>query len=169
MPELPETFKLNFFRLPGGSFRLVASQILPLAPERAFSFFEDPHNLAHITPKWLHFRLLEDGGGRTFEGVEFKYSIKWLGLRIPWRSRIVDYHPPHEFTDIQVAGPYRKWMHVHRFFPAPEGTRMEDNVGYRLPLGLAGRLAHIWIVERQLRDIWTYRAARINEWAEENV
>ena len=102
--------------------------------------------------------------------MEFKYTIKWLGLRIPWRSRIVDYHPPLEFTDIQVAGPYLKWVHVHTFRPASEEekTLMKDNVDYRLPLGLAGRLAHVWIVERQLRDIFSYRASRINEWAQGN-
>ncbi|MDA8172314.1 MAG: SRPBCC family protein [Nitrospiraceae bacterium] len=166
MNELPETFEMNFSRLPGGSFRLTASQILPVAPARAFSFFDDPHNLAYITPEWLEFRLLNDGGGRAFEGVEFKYTIKWLGFRIPWRSLIVDYHPPKEFTDIQIIGPYRKWVHVHTFRPASEGqkTLMKDTVDYRLPLGLAGRFVHIWIVERQLRDIFTYRALRITEW-----
>ena len=51
MYELPEKFELSFSRLPGGSFRLTASQILPLEPARAFSFFEDPHNLAYITPQ----------------------------------------------------------------------------------------------------------------------
>ena len=171
MPELPETFELNFSREPDGSFRLTASQILPAGLTRVFSFFEDPHNLAYITPPWLEFRLLDDGGGRAFEGVEFKYTIKWLGLRIPWRSRIVDYHPPREFTDIQVVGPYRKWVHVHTFHPASDGgkTVMRDNVDYRLPFGLAGRLANVWIVEKQLRDIFTYRSSRINEWAQKDI
>ena len=169
MYELPETFELSFSRLPGGSFQLTASQILPLKPERAFSFFEDPHNLARITPEWLEFKLLDDGGGRAFEGAEFKYTIKWLGIRIPWRSRIVDYHPPREFTDIQVVGPYQKWVHVHTFRPISEGTLMKDDVDYRLPFGLTGRLTHIWIVESQLRNIFTYRASRINEWAQGNI
>ncbi|MDA8087710.1 MAG: SRPBCC family protein, partial [Nitrospiraceae bacterium] len=154
-----ETFQreLKFYRMPGGAFRLAASQLLPVAPPRAFSFFEAPGNLARITPPWLEFRLLDDGGGRAFEGVEFRYTIRWLGLRIPWRSRIVNYHPPVEFTDIQVIGPYREWVHLHTFRPAPGGTLMKDRVDYRLPMGLAGRLLHIWMVESQLRDIFTYR------------
>ena len=171
MKELPETFELNLIRQPGGAFRLTASQILPAGLTPAFSFFEDPHNLAYITPPWLECRLLDDGGGRAFEGVEFTYTIKWLGLRIPWRSRIVNYHPPREFTDIQVAGPYLKWVHIHTFRQASEGkkTLMKDNVDYRLPLGLAGRLVHVWMVEKQLRDIFTYWASRINEWARSNI
>lgn len=44
-------------------------------------------------------------------------------------------------------------------------TLMKDKVEYTLPLGLAGRLAHVWIVERQLKDIFTYRVSRINECA----
>ena len=54
-------------------------------------------------------------------------------------------------------------MHLHTFRPAPEGTLMEDRVDYRLPMGLAGRLVHIWKVEGQLKNIFAYRAARINE------
>lgn len=149
--------------MPGGAFRLAAAQVLPVSPETAFSFFEAPRNLAFITPPWLEFRLLDDGGGKVFKGVEFQYTIKWLGLRMPWQSRIVEYHPPDEFTDIQIAGPYRTWTHLHTFSQAPEGTLMNDRVDYKLPLGLAGRMVHALIVEKQLREIFTYRAVKISE------
>lgn len=156
-------FQLKLSRVRGGLFRLTTSQILQTTPERAFSFFSNPYNLAYLAPPWLEFRLLEDGGGLVSKGVEFRYTMKWLGVRMPWRSRVVSSHPPGDFTEIQAIGPFRIWVHLHTFGQAPEGTLVKDRVDYRLPLGMAGRMVHIWIVERQLREIFTYRAARLEE------
>jgi ligand-binding SRPBCC domain-containing protein len=163
---LPPSFTLNIRSLGSFTHELAASQVLPLPPEQAFSFFEDPGNLFDITPDWLQF-VMRDRGQKVsvFENAEFDYTIRWLGVTVPWRSRIVDYHPPGRFTDIQIAGPYRAWTHVHRFVPASGGTRMLDTVTYRLPWGPAGALLHGLLVRRQLEDIFRYRAMRIDAWA----
>jgi ligand-binding SRPBCC domain-containing protein len=140
--------------------------MLPIPPEKAFVFFEDPWNLYDITPDWLQFKLISpEKPQRIHEGSEFEYTVKWLGLVLRWRSRIVDHHPPGRFTDIQVAGPYESWVHLHTFEPVPDGTLMRDRVDYRLPMGLAGRLLHAVRIERQLEDIFSCRAVRIDQWA----
>jgi ligand-binding SRPBCC domain-containing protein len=138
--------------------------VLPVARERAFAFFEDPRNLLGITPGWLQFRMARTGAG-VREGAVFDYTIKWCGLGLSWRSRIEDYRPPERFTDVQAAGPYRRWEHLHLFEEAPEGTSMRDEVLYRLPFGSAGELLHAFVVRRQLEEIFSYRAVRIEEWA----
>jgi ligand-binding SRPBCC domain-containing protein len=162
----PPGFGIEFVRLGRRSYKLTASQVLPIPPEDAFGFFEDPRNLAAITPGWLDFRMLPSKGeAEVFEGAEFRYTIRWLGFRQRWRSRISDYSPPYRFTDIQVSGPYAHWSHLHVFERLPEGTLLRDEVTYRLPYGWLGGLLHRLLIRRQLEEIFRYRAVKIAGWA----
>ena len=92
------------------------------------------------------------------EGAEIDYTIRWLGLSLPWKTLIAEYKPPLRFVDVQLRGPYRLWRHTHSFEEAPGGTLVMDQVVYRLPFGPLGRLAHAAIVARQLRGIFVFRA-----------
>jgi ligand-binding SRPBCC domain-containing protein len=138
--------------------------------KQAFTFFEDPRNLFDITPNWLQF-VMKDRGKKTtvFEGAEFDYTIRWYGVTMEWKSRIIGYKPPERFTDVQLIGPYRSWEHLHTFEDVPEGTRMRDIVTYKLPFGMIGRMVHALVVRRQLKDIFSYRAVRINEWTRDEL
>ena len=143
-------------------YRLRAWQVLSCRRERAFEFFKNPANLCDITPAWLSFSMLDRGTEPPVrEGAEYDYTIRWLGLSMGWRSRIIDYHPPERFTDIQLRGPYRSWVHVHTFIHVHEGTLMKDEVTYRIPLPA---LPVNGIIRRQLRGIFTYRKRRIDAW-----
>lgn len=162
----PPTFTLRFVRIDRVTHQLTASQVLSLPRSKVFRFFEDPRNLFDITPDWLSFVMKEkDSKTEMFEGAEFDYTIRWCGIPIPWKSRISGYNPPGQFTDIQLAGPYRSWNHLHTFDETSEGTLMVDTVTYQLPLGSLGNMVHALTVRRQLEDIFHYRAMRINEWA----
>ncbi len=146
--------------------RLIASQTLPISQEKAFEFFESPLNLKNITPPWLDFTMLEKNvHTEVKENTEIDYTITWLGIRMLWRSKIINYHPPRSFTDIQVKGPYRSWVHVHTLKGVPLGTVMEDIVTYELP-PLAIPL-HRFIIKKNLEDIFCYRAIKIADWAGE--
>ncbi len=164
---LPTSLHMEIKRLSPLKYRLVTSQILPVKQERAFEFFEDPGNLSDITPPWLDFCMLNnDSDDGVHENSEFDYTIKFLGIKILWRSRIIDYQPPQKFTDVQLKGPYKSWVHVHVLDGAPEGTLMKDEVTYQLYL--PALFLHPFIIRRKLMDIFTYRAVRIAEWAEKN-
>jgi ligand-binding SRPBCC domain-containing protein len=164
-PDLPEGFAIGIERLDG-YFVLNTSQILPVPREKAFSFFQDPRNLCDITPDWLDFRMdCPEAGLRVSEGAEYDYHIRWLWIKVAWKSRISRYNPPHDFTDIQVEGPYSHWEHRHIFEECGEKTVMRDAVEYSLPFSIAGRICHGLLVRRQLEDIFCYRAKRISQWA----
>ncbi len=167
---LPPTFNICVRRINADTYQLSTSQMLPVPRKQAFTFFEEPQNLFEITPDWLQF-VMKDREMKTkvLEGAEFDYTIKWYGVTMEWRSRIINYKPPERFTDVQVVGPYRSWEHLHAFENAPEGTRMRDIVTYKLPFGMIGRLVHALVVKRQLKDIFSYRAVRINEWTRDEL
>lgn len=139
------------------SYRLERSVSLPVSLREAFAFFEDPHNLARITPPWLNFRITSPGRIQIRKGAEIGYQIRWLGLPLNWKTLITDYEPPFFFVDQQAAGPYAYWRHRHDFKPTEYGALVSDCVDYALPGGPLGRLAHLFAVKRQLQEIFDYR------------
>lgn len=147
------------------TFRLHASQILPVSRKEAFAFFEDPRNLCDITPVWLDFCMLnKERTTGVRENDEFEYTIRFLGIKMLWRSRIVDYKPPESFTDIQLKGPYKSWIHLHTLEEIPEGTLMRDEVTYRLHIPALP--LHSLLIRKKLIEIFQYRSGKIAAWAE---
>jgi hypothetical protein len=132
-------------------------QIVPVDVDEAFAFFADAGNLEAITPRWLQFRIIE--APPTLErGSLLVYRLRLFGLPLRWRTQIVQWRPPSGFTDVQLAGPYRRWEHTHRLTPVAGGTEIYDQVLYRLPYEpLAGVFAPV-TVRRWLRAIFDYRA-----------
>lgn len=125
--------------------------------EDIFRIFEDPYNLAKITPPWLNFQVTSREHVQMREGAEIDYVIRWLGLPMRWKTIIQAYDPPYLFIDEQAKGPYTLWRHHHTFRETSEGTLVGDHVDYLLPFGPLGQLAHALLVRWQLLAIFRYR------------
>ncbi|MEZ5404217.1 MAG: SRPBCC family protein [Bryobacteraceae bacterium] len=129
----------------------------------AFAVFEDPRNLARITPPWLNFRITTAEEIVMRRGARIDYRIRWLGLPVAWSTLITDYEPPHRFIDFQDRGPYVLWRHLHSFTEDTDGTVVADEVRYVLPFGPLGWLAHSWKIGDQLIEIFQYRQRAIGD------
>lgn len=137
------------------------SQVLIAADiDEVFSFFADAGNLDLLTPEWLRIRILTPQPIRMEPGVEIDYRLRIRGVPVGWRSRITAWDPPHSFIDEQIRGPYRQWIHQHRFSYSPEGTRVEDWVEYAV---WGGSLVDRFLVAPDLDRIFEYRTARLVE------
>jgi ligand-binding SRPBCC domain-containing protein len=95
-------------------------------------------------------------------GTLIEYRLRLNGLPFGWRTAITEWDPPHAFTDTQIRGPYHTWVHRHTFEPVDGGTRVMDQVTYRLPLWPLGEVA-LPVVRRQLDGIFRFRAEMLLE------
>jgi ligand-binding SRPBCC domain-containing protein len=126
-----------------------------------FAFFADPRNLEAITPPWLRFQIVE-APEELRSGVLLRYRLRLSRVPLGWRTEIAEWLPPRSFVDVQLAGPYRLWVHTHRFTAAETGTEIYDNVRYRVPGGpLAPAVDRL--VRPRLDAIFDFRAVRLGE------
>ncbi|MEO7456040.1 MAG: SRPBCC family protein [Gemmatimonadaceae bacterium] len=128
---------------------------------RVFDFFSRAENLGRITPPEMQFKIVTPLPIAMREGALIDYRIGLHGIPMMWRTRITRWVPGVEFEDEQLKGPYAKWVHRHTFRDdGAGGTIVDDEVRYRLPLGVLGNLVH-FLVRRQLDRIFSYRTERV--------
>jgi ligand-binding SRPBCC domain-containing protein len=124
-----------------------------------FDFFSKAENLERITPEFLEFRILTPLPIQMESGTLIDYKLKVHGIPIRWRTLITEWNPPFSFTDEQVKGPYRKWIHRHTFEAGtePNSTIMKDHVQYSL---WGGGLAR-FLIEKDIQSIFNHRRSEI--------
>src|SRR5262245_14986371 len=127
-----------------------AVQSFPLPPTEVFEFFRRPANLIRVSPPELHMKLVEGP-----ERVELGSRLVLAGRRwgVPQRvvSEVTAFEMDAVFVDEQREGPFRKWVHTHRFEAIPGGCRVTDRVEYEPPGGMLGLVVNAGFVERDLR------------------
>jgi ligand-binding SRPBCC domain-containing protein len=118
-----------------------------------FPFFADAANLQTLTPPWLHFVIETPLPVAMYPGRQIRYRITVHAVPLRWVSEITTYQPPDRFVDEQRRGPYRRWIHTHRFVEERGGTRILDDVEF----DMIGSWLVGGLVARDLTAIFTYR------------
>ena len=140
------------------TFEFESSIWLPQPLSEIFSFFSDAHNLSALTPPWLRFEVLTPAPISMKRGTAIDYRLRMHGVPIRWQSEITVWEPPDRFVDEQRRGPYRLWIHEHRFSEQDGQTLAEDHVRYAV---CGGGLVNWLLVASDLAKIFEYRHRRM--------
>ena len=141
-------------------YQLHSSLLVPRPRSEVFEFFSKAENLSTLTPEFVKFQIKTPTPVAMHEGARIDYRITVRHIPMRWSTEIVAWDPPVRFIDRQDKGPYRRWLHEHRFTETPRGTLCEDRVDYSV---YGGALVHALFVRRDVVRIFRYRAARLRE------
>ncbi len=161
--NLKEFFDQELECFKNGQGFFYAQQFIPADIEKVFQFFSDAMNLEKLTPSLLNFKVEKLSTPEIQKDTLIDYKLKIHGVPVHWRTLIETWDPPYKFTDQQLKGPYTLWHHTHTFKKLAGGTLMIDEVLFKLPLGLLGRLTAGSFVESDVGQIFGFRRQVIAE------
>ncbi len=105
--------------------------------------------------------------GLSGEGDSTVWSARFFGLRFPMTTRIEHFDAPTGFDDRMTRGLLRRFGHVYRFRPLPEGgCVMSDELTVEAPFGPLGCLVEWLYLARRMRRLARLRLERIRRVAE---
>lgn len=139
-------------------YELHRSQIVHRKRTDVFAYFADAKNLEVMTPPWLRFRIVSPRPIHMQTGTRIDYVLRLRGIAVRWTSEITAWEPAFRFVDEQIRGPYRLWVHEHRFEDVPGGTRVIDRIRYAVP---GGGLVHRFLVAPDLERVFEFRREKL--------
>jgi ligand-binding SRPBCC domain-containing protein len=142
------------------TFLLNSELWVPRPIAEVFEFFADARNLEKITPDWINFSILTSCPIEMRAGALIEYRLKVHGIPLGWLTEITAWGPPNRFVDEQRRGPYRLWVHEHRFSSSEGGTLMTDSVRYAV---WGGALTDRLFVRGDVKRIFDFRREKIAE------
>jgi uncharacterized protein (TIGR01777 family) len=133
----------------------VKESILPYAAATVFDWHARPGAFERLNAPWKPVKVLQSSGGIE-NGSEVVIKVPILGsCGVTWKFRHRDYVPGKQFTDEQIAGPFKKWRHIHSVIPAGDAQcTLRDEITYELPT-VATPLGFLFV--RELRRLFQYR------------
>lgn len=138
------------------------SLTLPLPVAEVFDFFSQPANLLRITPAEMHMRLIE-APTRIQLGSRVTLEARRHGVSQRIVSEVVVFEPHAAFADEQREGPFRKWLHQHRFEAVAGGSRVIDRIDFEPPGGILGLMLNAAAIERDLKWLFDHRSQKLRE------
>ena len=155
--DIDQTLLGRIPNISKANYQLETRVPLNQPPKTVFPFFSSALNLGSMTPSWVGFEIIEFP--KTMEvGARIRYRIRLGFIKINWVTEIIEWNPDRSFTDSQLKGPYRLWIHEHKISPDGEDRSvMSDRVIYGLPFGIFGRMVHKLFVKRTLLRIFQFR------------
>ena len=138
--------------------RFTYTSLIDAPVDRVFAFHESPDALERLTPPWQPARVLhKDAGLKPGSRVVLEvplgpFTKKWIALHVKYEKNRL-------FVDEQIEGPFRRWVHHHRFETVGKQTRLIDDIDFSLPGGPLVDFFGAWVARLQLRRLFRYRHA----------
>jgi uncharacterized protein len=131
---------------------------VPVPADELFAWHERAGAFERLSPPGV--RVLR-GDGRITDGARVLLRVPLAGpLHARWALEHRDYVHGRRFRDVQLHGPFARWVHTHEVSPDGAGaSTLTDTIDYALPLGALGRAASRIFVDGQLDRLFRHRHA----------
>ena len=108
--------------------------------------------------------------GKTSGLIGLGETVTWsalhFGVRQKLTIRIVEFSPPHSFSDVMVSGAFKSMHHRHTFTQDGDETLMKDYFEFEAPLGVIGVLAEKLVLYKYMERFLMVRNETIKAIAE---
>ncbi len=132
------------------------SSLIKAPVNTVWEFHEREDILEILTPPWQPVRIIERKGGLEI-GATTKFEINFGLINIPWFARHVEYEKYKLFTDQQIEGPMKLWIHRHQFQVEGNYTRLTDSIQYDIIGDFFVENLLSWWTQQRLKDMFAYR------------
>ena len=143
--------------MPFSPFVIERTSRLPVSAQAAYDWHARPGAFARLTPPWEKVTVLDRSGDLADARAVLRVFAGPVPLR--WVARHRDAVAGRQFVDEQVAGPFTRWVHLHRFDPeGPAQCMMTDRVEFVPPWGGLGAAAAP-VIRSRVERLLDYRHA----------
>ncbi len=132
------------------------STAMPVSAQELYEWHMAPGAFQKLIPKGQKIEVVEQPE-ELGEGEILVMKVYLGPVGVTWEALHRDFVPGRQFVDEQLRGPFRKWVHTHRFEPTDGGSLLVDHVEYEPPLGRLGQVAGGWVVRRMLKEMFEER------------
>lgn len=131
--------------------------LLPASAEAVFAWHGRPGAFERLKPPWERVEVVSRSGSiRDGDRIVVKMGLGPFRLR--WVAEHRDYLERRQFRDVQIKGPFARWVHTHRVEPVgPDACHLDDHIEYTLPVApLSEPLVDV-LVQKKLARLFAYR------------
>lgn len=150
------------------SFALRDSVVIQAPVERCFRLSTS----IEVVGSTLEMRVVEGRlGGMILAGDRLVWRGWKFGLPQMHETLITAFEEPNGngrafFQDTMGRGRFAAFQHDHRFTSVEDGTLLEDELRFSMPLGWAGEMVGRWLMVPHIRGLLRKRFALLKELAE---
>ena len=101
--------------------------------DQLFDWHARPGAFTRLAPPWQTLRELSGEVGIE-NGAQREIELRLGPLPVRWTARHEQFVHGHQFVDRQTGGPFTSWLHRHCFESVGTGSRLTDEIAFRLPL-----------------------------------
>lgn len=139
------------------------TQPLPVDASTLYEWHARPGAFERLTPPWSDIEQVHHSGGIA-DGARRVMKLGAGPVSMTWEALHRDHIAGEQFVDEQVRGPFRRWVHTHRFEERRPGhSWLVDHVDYQLPLGALGAMVGGARARAMLERIFAFRHRRTAE------
>ena len=124
-----------------------------------FAWHEREGAFTRLCPPWEQVEVTRHVGGIR-DGARVSLRTKIGPIWARWEIEHRDFIEGRQFRDVLLSGPFAKWEHLHSIETAGEhACVLTDEIRYRLPLGVLGRIGGGAFTRWQLSRMFAFRHA----------